>query len=263
MVKKLLVSVSVSTACTLIFCIIFGNNVLVTNVRDFYIPFLSLASNISKEFKSYFTDIEYYKNTNVRLEREILEMKKSQSTVSEYKLENDRLKKLLDLENEMNSYYETVAAMVVSYEPNNWYDTIVINKGELSGISVGNAVVSVQGLVGKVVETGKGYSIISTVLNPDLSFAARISQSGELGLLEGDAGLSKDKLCRMSYIEKPNNINRGDLVETTGSGGIFPSGLIVGTIKEIQSNNTVPYAVVEPSVDIRNLYEVLVIRPMQ
>jgi len=261
--KKNIVSIIIITASVALFCTLFGtNNFVVGTVRTVFSPILSITSKTAYEIKnlqSYFTEIKSYKEENTRLSRENAELKRLGLSVSEYKEENERLKKLLELQNEMENRFITVPALVVSYEPNNWYDTIVVNKGKYSGISVGDTVVSDSGVVGKVSEVGAGYSVISTLLNAENSIAVRIVRNNELAIVEGDAELSRNKLCKMSYIEKNDVINLGDLIETTGAGGIYPEGIIVGTVKEVKAENSGQYAVIEPSVNVAELHEVLII----
>lgn len=259
--KKLAASLAVCAAAVMIFCSIFGdNNFLVSGMRTVFSPVLTLISGTAhkiKETQIYFTSIKSYKEQNDALAKENAELKLSALSSSEYKAENERLSKLLELQGEMK--FTTVAAKVVSYEPNNWYDTIVINKGTWSGIEVGDAVVAPGGIVGKVTETGAGYSIISTILSSENSVAVKARRCGLLSVVEGDTALSKQKMCRMSFIENTNEIKLGDVLETTGAGGVYPEGITVGTVKELKAENSIPYAVVEPSVNLTELYEVMVI----
>jgi len=263
MKRKLIAVVTVITVVLTAFCLIFGdNNFIVGSVRTAFSPFLTFTSKITvgiKDFKSYFTELRSYKEENSELAREVSELRKSVKSISQYQTENKRLSELLDLKGEMEDKYNPVAAKVVSYEPNNWYDTFIINKGKWSGISVGDAVISTSGLVGKVSEVGAGYSVISTILDINNSIGARNVRSGELALIEGDVTLSKTKLCKMTYIENKDEINIGDLIETTGSGGIFPEGISIGVVKEIKAENSMPYAVIKPSVDMSDVYEVIVV----
>ena len=159
----------------------------------------------------------------------------------------------------MEEHFVTTPALVVSYEPNNWYDTIVVNKGSYSGISVGDAVISDDGIVGKVSEVGIGYSVISTILNTENAIGVRIIRNDELAIVEGDTELSRNKFCKMSYMDKSGVVNLGDLIETTGAGGVYPEGIIVGTVKEVKAETSGQYAVIEPSVNVAELHEVLII----
>ena len=261
--KRLAAYCAVCIAAVIVFCSIFGdNNFLVSGVRTAFSPVLTLISGAAHEIKNmqiYFTSIKSYKEQNDALAEENAQLKAAALSATEYKSENERLSELLDMKGEMENRFETVAAKVVSYEPNNWYDTIVINKGTWSGIKAGDAVIAPGGVVGRVTQAGAGYSVISTILSSENSVAVRIIRCGLLSVVEGDAALSKQKKCRMSFIDDTGEIKLGDTLETTGAGGIYPEGISVGTVKEIKAENSVPYAVVEPSVDLSELYEVMVI----
>ena len=178
-----------------------------------------------------------------------------------YKEENARLVgEINELQNSLENY-STVAASVIAYSSNNWYDTIQISKGSLAGVAVGNAVITPDGVVGKVVETGPTWSIVSTILNPDNAMGVKVSRTSDVAVVEGDSELYSQNYCKMTFIDKGSNLIIGDILETSGSGGIYPAGLSVGVIREINSDamGNLNYATVEPLVDFNKLYEVLVI----
>ena len=188
------------------------------------------------------------------------ELKKQNKDVANYREENERLKETLELQNSLENY-STVAASVIAYSSNNWYDTIQISKGSLAGVAVGNAVITPDGVVGKVVETGPTWSIVSTILNPDNAMGVKVSRTSDVAVVEGDSELYSQNYCKMTFIDKGSNLIIGDILETSGSGGIYPAGLSVGVIREINSDamGNLNYATVEPLVDFNKLYEVLVI----
>ena len=173
---------------------------------------------------------------------------------------NGYKKETLELQNSLENY-STVAASVIAYSSNNWYDTIQISKGSLAGVAVGNAVITPDGVVGKVVETGPTWSIVSTILNPDNAMGVKVSRTSDGAVVEGDSELYSQNYCKMTFIDKGSNLIIGDILETSGSGGIYPAGLSVGVIREINSDamGNLNYATVEPLVDFNKLYEVLVI----
>ncbi|MCX7714706.1 MAG: rod shape-determining protein MreC, partial [Clostridia bacterium] len=77
----------------------------------------------------------------------------------------------------------------------------------------------------------------------------------------GDVALSKRGYCKMSFMDKNASVVVGDMVETSGLGGVYPPGILVGRVREIKSDNAgaMQYAVIEPAADLNNLHEVLVI----
>lgn len=262
--KSVLTMIFVTGAVILIFALFGNKNPLISCVRTVFSPVLTLTSRISYEvgsFKDYFIELSVYREENERLSDELIDLKRKNKDVSELSEENERLKGLLDLKNSLK--YLTVPAVVVSYEPDNWYNTMIINKGKNDGIKVGDAVISAKGAVGKVTDTGLGWSTVSSLLNNKTAVGVRVVRSGELAVVEGDLKLSEEKLCRMSFFNKGADLYLGDIVETTGAGGIYPEKILVGTIVKLEENpDGSESAVIEPLEDFENLYEVLVVTGM-
>lgn len=205
-------------------------------------------------------DMRAYKADNEELEAENIRLKQQNRDTATYREENERLQELLDLKNSITDY-STVAARVISYSANNWYETIEINKGSMNGLSVGNAVITPEGVVGKVTETGPNYAIVTTILDSSSAVGIRVSRTGGSGLVEGDSELAADNRCKLSFLDRSTPIIVGDVVETSGSGGIYPPGFIIGSITSVSADSTgnLKYAVIDPAVDFSDLYEVLVI----
>lgn len=253
--------VFITGVAILIFVLFGNNNILISTVKTCFSPVLTFTSGIShkiESFKDYIVKTEVYREENESLRFELSALKRERRDVSELVEENERLRQLLELKS--NLEYDTVSAVVVSYEPNNWYDTIVINKGSNDGIKQGCAVMSSKGLVGKVTDTGIGWSRISSVLNDETAVGVKVIRNGALAVLEGDSKLSKEKLCRMSFFSESVDLIQGDIIQTAGTAGLCPEGIPVGTLVKIQKDyGGKEYAVLEPVVDFDSLYEVLVI----
>lgn len=194
------------------------------------------------------------------LKKQVNALKVENRSREEYIIENKRLKELLALKDGMTDS-RMVTARVISYEPNSWYDTIVINKGENAGISKNNAVITGLGVVGKVTEVGKNWARVSTIINISDSVGVKLSRTGDIGVVSGDAILAENKKCRLEYLSNDKKLINGDILLTSGLGGIYPSDLSVGKVVDINTDSAgnLKYAVVEPSVDFSALYEVLVI----
>lgn len=240
-----------------------GANPVSKVLRTVFSPFqngVAYITNKVKDTTDFIREMKSYKDENERLISEINELKRQNKDVTNYREENEQLKETLDLSQSMDGY-STVAASVIAYSSNNWYDTIQISKGSLAGVAVGNAVITPDGVVGKVVETGPTWSVVSTILNPENAMGVRISRTSDVAVVEGDDELYSQSYCKMTFIDKGSNLIVGDLLETSGSGGVYPAGLLVGAIREINSDamGNLNYATVEPLVDFDKLYEVLVI----
>lgn len=240
-----------------------GANPVSKVLRTVFSPFQNGVAYITDKVKDttdFIREMKSYKEENDKLVSQINELKRQNRDITNYREENERLKEMLDLQASLDGY-STVAASVIAYSSNNWYDTIQISKGSLAGVSVGNAVITPDGVVGKVTETGPTWSIVSTILNPENAMGVRISRTGDVAVVEGDSELYSKSYCKMTFIDKGSNLINGDLLETSGSGGVYPAGLLVGAVREINSDamGNLNYATVEPLVDFDKLYEVLVI----
>lgn len=240
-----------------------GVNPVAAGARTILSPFqngLAYIVNKVKGTTDFIREMKSYKEENERLISEINELKKQNRDVTNYREENERLKEILEMQNEMSGY-STVAASVIAYSSNNRYDMIQISKGSLAGVAVGNAVITPDGVVGKVIETGPTWSLVSTILNPDNAMGVKVSRTGDVAVVEGDDEMYSENYCKMTFIDKGSNLIIGDILETSGSGGIYPAGLSVGAIRNINADamGNLNYAAVEPLVDFDKLYEVLVI----
>jgi len=245
-----------------------GRGSMVANaVGVIFSPVQRLVSYITSSIDGcvvFMYEMKSYKEENARLVSEVNRLKKENRTVEDYKAENERLTELLGLKDAMVQY-ETKAARIVAYEPNNWYETLVINKGMSDGISVGNVVMTGEGIVGQITEVGANWARISALINMDNAVGVRNARTGDIALVEGDISLSKEGFCKMTFMSQNASVIVGDMVETSGLGGVYPAGMTVGKVNEIFSDNSgvMQYAVIEPAVDFDDLREVLVITNVQ
>ena len=207
-----------------------------------------------------FSDKEKLAEENEQLKAQIDELVKANRGAEEYISENKRLKELLGIKETMINK-EVLTAEVISYDWDNFSETVTINRGSKDGVEKEDAVVSALGIIGRVTEVGGDWARITTLLSPKHSLGVKITRTGDLAVAEGDIKLAKDKMLRLNYISGAAELIEGDIVETSGIGGVYPPGLTVGKVKEIQkdSSGAVAYAVVEPTADFSRIFEVLVI----
>ena len=244
--------------------IIGGNNPLQKAVYTIMTPISSKLTGITTPVRQFFDNVknagEYEKEIE-KLQSEIITLKVANKTREDYIAENRRLKELLDLKESMKNY-NTVSARVVSYEPNSWYDTVMLDKGSGAGIGVNDIVITPLGLVGKVTGVGKNWSKVSTIINTANSVGVKLSRTGDIGVVSGDATLATARQCRLEYLSNDKNLIKGDILVSSGLGGIYPADLPLGKVIEIKSDTAgnLQYGIIEPFVDFSALYEVLVIK---
>lgn len=243
-----------------------GINPVSAAVRTVFSPFQNGAAYIAAKADrvvSFIWEADSYREQNEELARQVNELTMENKSAQTYREESERLQKLLELKNSISDF-STVAAEVIAYSTNNWYDTFEINKGAAAGISAGNSVITPDGIVGRVIASGENWATVSSVINTGSATGIRVSRTGDIGVVEGDGELCMRGLCKVSFIDSGANLIVGDLLETSGSGGIYPEGYVVGRVTEVEADNTgkLKKAYVEPIVDFTRLREVLVINGM-
>ena len=205
-------------------------------------------------------DAPVIREENERLKAEITELEIQNRSVEEYIKENDRLRNLLAIRDGMKDK-EVLSASVVSADSSGYGKNIVINRGEMDGVSEGDAVVSENGVIGRVSETGAHWARVTTILSPGHSLGVRISRTSDIAVAEGDISLVRENLLKLDYLPQETQLIEGDIIVTSGVGGIYPPDLIVGKVKKIRKDNSgkTDYAVIEPIQNHNRLYEVIVI----
>lgn len=223
--------------------------------------FSGIGNGVS-EFFGYFSDIDELKKEIKSLKEENAELKADMREGEAAKSENDELRRILAL-GEANPLLETEAAEIIARSPSNWYSTITIDKGSADGIALNQPVISSgKSLVGRISRVGTTWAEITTVTDPEHSAGVEVVRSGDLGITEGDSGLELQGLCKLSFISKFSDIVVGDTIVTSGIGGIYPRGLLVGKVTEIcpDIQGISRYALIKPEVDIDDLKQVLVVK---
>jgi rod shape-determining protein MreC len=191
-----------------------------------------------------------------RLLREIIEeMKQERVALLEYRGENERLRSLLGFKEVFPR--PLLPAEIIGRDLSGWFQTAVIDRGTRDGIEEGMAVVSVQGIVGQVMESSKGFSRVLLITDPNNSVAALIQRSRARRIVVGNG----HQLCRLKYLHRSEDVQPGDLVLASGLDGVFPKGILIGTVLSAETRDPELFqrVVVKPSVDFPKLEEVMVL----
>ena len=176
--------------------------------------------------------------------------------------ENTRLRELLNLR-EKHTDYEMESCKVVLWSSSNWSSSFTISKGRSSGIELNDPVVTEYGVVvGQVTELGETWATVSTLIDVDMSVGAYVGQSGSSGMSVGEFALMKKKEAKLTFLAEGAQIFVGDEVLTSGSGGAFPAGLLIGTITNVQTEagGQVEYGIIKPECRFDTLVQVFVIK---
>jgi rod shape-determining protein MreC len=210
------------------------------------------------DFLSDLGNIGNLKEENTRLETELERMTAQQRRVPEIVRENERLKELVEVQDKDWTQGRTLAVRVIGDGPSNYEWTRFINKGSADGIKEDMAVVSAQGLVGRTFFVAENYSKVLLMIDPQHSVGARLTGSGETGVV---AGRSLEDL-RMDLINPDVEIKEGESVVTSGyDKGIYPGGIPIGRVTEVMKtpDGLSKSARVEPVVGFTALDTMLVL----
>lgn len=197
---------------------------------------------------------------NAVLKDEIEYLQIENARLKQIELENERLTRLYQTETKFPDYPKTGAA-IIAKDPGNWYDNFEIDKGRKDGVDRNMVVISSGGLVGRVIESGYNYSKVKAIIDDESAVNAQTLRTNDLGVVKGDMKLKLSGLCRMDRIDIQAEIMIGDEVVTSNLGEIYPPGITIGYIKEINYNadGLTKYAIVEPDIDFKHLETVFVI----
>jgi rod shape-determining protein MreC len=190
-----------------------------------------------------------------RLDQTELELRNARASSAE----NERLKGLLNLREKTG--YDQVPARVIARDPSVWFNTVTINRGSSSGITLNMPVATGSGIVGRVVALSPWTAQVMLITDEKAAAGAVVGQLGESGALGSVSGLGKAGLVEMRYVSGLQKVEVGDYILTTGQDGIYPAGLNVGEVLEVKHGTaTQPHQIyVRPSARLDQLEEVAVL----
>ena len=205
------------------------------------------------------------KEENEQLRAQIADLQKQQMAEAQATEENQRLRELLNL-SEKHSDFKYESAKVVSWNASNWNSSFTISKGSDSGLEVGDCVITEYGvLVGTVSETGSNWANVQTVTDLGTSIGVLVGSSEVSAILQGDYTLMRSQNMKLNYVASTGQIITGDTVVTSGAGGSYPQGLIVGTVSSVHSeaSGQNESAVVAPFTKLEDLTQIFIIKSFE
>lgn len=207
---------------------------------------------------TFFADISKLQQENEELKKKNAELESNLREFEIVKSENTTLKEYLNL-SEQYGNYTTKAAYIINKDISNYNNTFVINIGKKDGIETNMTVISEKGLVGHIVSTTNNTSKVQTIVDTSSTVSATLSSSRDNLICKGT--LEERGMLKASYIPTNANLIQGDVIETSGMGGIYPKGIKIGTIEKIQNTRNIVdrTAIIKPAVDFEKVETVLVI----
>jgi len=210
--------------------------------------------NYFNDIQEGYIDLIGVKRENDRLRDEIKKYQSLSVTYREALATNTLLRKLLDFKEELPQ--PTVTARIIGRDPSQWFKTFSIDHSSSDGVSKGMPVVTADGVVGQILDGGNRRAKVLEAIDPNSAIEVLIQDTRTQGIIKGTGDS-----YRLHYVLKNNKVNRGDLLITSGLGGVFPKGLPVGIVSSVVSNRRGMFLDIEvkPVVDFSKLENVIVI----
>ena len=194
------------------------------------------------------------------LQKQLGELQNQLADYNNLKAQNDLYKDALGLKEEHKDF-KFAEASVIGRDSANPYCSFTVSKGTLNGVKDGAAVLYGKYLIGVIKKAYPTYSVVNTILDPDFSVSAYDISTNELSFVSGDANLAKQGVCKFENLSSSSKISYGSIIATAGISKKMPKGIIIGTVKDINNDDTdiSSYAAVEPGTDIEKVTSVLIL----
>jgi rod shape-determining protein MreC len=208
-----------------------------------------------------FNDVEKLRAENKQLQENIDKLNNERTEYLRLKRENEQYKDVLNIKDQLSGF-DFVGANIIAKDAGNFFNIFLIDKGSTNGISYNMPIITSKGLVGKVSSAQPFSSKIISIIEDGSSVSAVVPKTGDHVVVKGDVKLAKEGLCKLEYIPSNLDLAQGDVIETSGIGGIYPKGIIIGKVKEVRQGESDldKYAIIEPAVDLKRLDEVVILK---
>jgi len=227
-------------------------------------PVQKILSNLGFSIKETLNAIPqffYLKQENETLKNQVAELLQYKQNLIEYQKENQDLRNLLGFR-DRSFQYDLEAAEVIARDPSNWFNVISIDKGERHGIKKDMAVITDKGLVGYILSTTSNTSKVMLITDERSSVSAMIQRTRDNGVVKGTIDPAPNGYLKMVFLPHDANLVKGDIVISSGLGGLIPKGIVIGEVEEAnkESYELMQYVIIRPSVDFLKLERVFVIK---
>jgi rod shape-determining protein MreC len=214
-----------------------------------------VVSTVGDVWRGYFGLVGVQRE-NQQLREDVQELRRQLNLYREAGLANQRLRDLLNFK-ESKVRMPLLPAEVVAFDPSGWFKTLLIDKGTKDGLGRDMAVVSAAGVVGRLIGVSSQYAKVLLVLDRNSAVDALVQRSRSRGIL---VGLGEGR-CSLKYVQRNDDVQVGDQVITSGMGGVFPKGILLGQVEKVERGDGVLFQTVEvtPAVDFSRLEEVLIV----
>jgi rod shape-determining protein MreC len=224
-------------------------------------PFLKTGSTMEKKYRDFregLKSLEQLESENQRLMIANKELSATNQTLRGLEAENNRLRASLDYKE--RAVFKLMPARIVARDASTWHNKVIIDRGSADGLKEDQPVLTDLGLVGKTEVVEAHSSTVKLVSDETCRVAAKIEGTQEQGIIKGERVSSGSvPSIGLNFLSKQAKIQPGANIYTSGVGGVFPSGVLVGQVKEFTMRELDGHATVVPAVDLTTLEDVFVV----
>ena len=213
------------------------------------------TANWLKGFRENYDTLAGFRSENERLRKRVQSLEEERQKLLEAQATNARLKQLLDFRSQLSG--TPVLATIIANSANSWFQSCVLNKGSADGIRKGMAVVTPLGVVGQVVSVTSRTAKVLLLTDPNSGIDVLVQRTRSRGIVSG----SPENGIVLKYVKRSEDIQEGDRLITSGLDGIFPKGMMVGTVIKVRKQHLGLFQFIEvlPAVQSARVEEVLVV----
>lgn len=240
-----------------------GTSPLTSAVGTVFSPLSDAAAYISEKFDNFkggFISSRSYMDRVEELEEQVADYQSKLVDYEKLQKQVEAYEKFLGVK-EKNPDFQFVAGTVIGRDAADVFGSFVLNCGSADGVAVGDPVISGEYLIGMVNETSPTSCTVLSVCDPKFSAAAYEIRTGEAGYTQTTTKLGVQGILKLSGLERDTAVAEGGIVCTSGVGGVFPRGLIIGTVTTVQKEegDISYYAEVKPEIEISEVQDAFVI----
>ncbi|GKU23388.1 rod shape-determining protein MreC [Clostridium folliculivorans] len=242
-----------------------SSNPIVSGAGTALNPIQKAAYTLADKAKGgldFFVNFSEVKKENEELKQKNIELENKLIEYGSLKAKNEELQGMLDFKSKKSSY-NYVGVYIVAKPDFGVLNGYIINKGTNAGIAKDMIVMAPEGLVGKVVEANSNWSKVQTLTNLNFAAHAKVDNSDISGIVRGYKNSDNEPLAILDLLPINSKINKGDIITTTGLGGMYPKDLRIGTVVSVEEDKVKvnKSAIIKPFVDFNKLEELYVVIP--
>src|SRR5216117_1170241 len=232
-----------------------------SGVYQLLAPFLTSGSGLKKQItsvRSGLKSLDQLEHENSALQVENRELRATNQGLRDVEHEVNRLRHALNYRD--RSVFKLIAAEVMTRDSSTWWRTVTINRGKRDGVEADMPVATDEGLVGKTTTASDNIAVVLLVSDENCKIAASVEGSREQGIVSGERVIEGlNPVLNLNFLSKQADLKPGQKVYTSGVGGVFPSGLLIGVVKTFRVRELDGQAQLTPAVDLSHLEDVFVV----